>query len=86
MDDATREPIPMPSPRGEEPGWRPAVEHVSRMLGRGVRQVRAEADRLRELVRAARTHEGRERNLAPLLVLTASCAFLVGLGLGWRRR
>lgn len=75
-------PIPMPSPRS----WRPAGERAGEWLGVCVRRARAESRRVTELLRAARTEEGRRRNLVPLAVLAAATAFVVGAAWGMRGR
>jgi hypothetical protein len=50
-----------------------------------LRRARVYSGRWAELLRAARTPEGRRRNLAPLLALALGSSFLVGVILGWRR-
>lgn len=86
MDDVDARPaapLPMPSPSP----WRPVAEQAGEWLGVCVRRTRAESRRLTELLRAARTAEGRRRNLAPLAVLAASVALVVGAAWGmWRGR
>ncbi|MGH9394393.1 MAG: hypothetical protein ACRD1E_09515 [Terriglobales bacterium] len=76
----TQEPIPMPA-RAEH--WSEQVAHLAALA---LRRARAESERVGELLRAARTPEGRQRNLAALLVLAAGSAFVLGLALGFRRR
>ncbi|HEY8054493.1 MAG TPA: hypothetical protein VIE13_01135 [Terriglobales bacterium] len=44
------------------------------------------ARRIQELLRAARTPEGRRRNLAQLLVLSAAGGLILGVTIGLVRR
>ncbi|HWG38873.1 MAG TPA: hypothetical protein VN690_14265 [Terriglobales bacterium] len=76
----TQEPIPMPPRAGH---WSEQMAHYA---GLALRRARTESERINELLRAVRTHEGRRSNLRPLLVLAAGGGFLLGLALGWRRR
>lgn len=69
-----------------EPSWTPAVERWGDRLGLFVRRARVQSKRLGELLEAARTPEGRQRNLAPLLVLFFSASFLIGAGIGLSRK
>jgi|GEM_PF-2781103 len=68
-------------PRGGH--WSEQVAHYADLA---LRRARAESERISELLHAARTPEGRRKNLAQLLVLAAGGGFLLGLVLGWRRR
>jgi hypothetical protein len=81
MDTGPAAPIPMPS-RG---ALRPLAEQVGQQLGVCARRAQAQARRLRELLEAARTPEGRRRNLIPLAALAASAGFALGAAWGlWR--
>lgn len=77
VEGPPKEPIPMPSRGG--------IEDWSRKAGEWMRRARVEAQRLAELLKTARTEEGRQRNLAPLLLVAAGGGFVLGLALGWRR-
>lgn len=76
----TKEPIPMPL---RQP---PLLDRLGRSAGNWSRRARTRARRLSELLRAARTPEGRRRNVEPLLMVAAAGGLLLGLALGWRRR
>ena len=66
--------------------WDSLCEQARDTLHQGMRTLKAESKRMGELLRAARTRDGRAANLAPLLVLVASGAFVLGVGAGWMRR
>jgi hypothetical protein len=74
------QPIPMPL-RDEAPR-----EKWQRRAQQWQRRAQVRSERLRELLRAARTPEGRRRNLAPLLVIAAGSGFVIGLAMGMLRR
>lgn len=74
------EPIFMPS---RAPTTRARAQQWGHAVGCGARMTRAEAQRLGELLRAARTPEGRRHYIAPLASLAFTSALLVGLGWGW---
>jgi hypothetical protein len=57
-------------------------QKLGELLGRVVHRSHVESRRLSELMRAARTPEGRERDLVPLLALTLTATFVAGLALG----
>lgn len=74
-------PIPMPS-RGS---LRPLGEQIGQQLGMCARRAQAGARRLKELLQAARSEEGRRRNVIPLMVLAASATLVMGAAWGiWR--
>jgi hypothetical protein len=73
------QPIPMPLREAPREKWQRQARQWQHRA-----QVRSE--RIRELLRAARTPEGRRRNLAPLLVLAAGSGFVLGLAMGILRR
>ena len=57
-------------------------QKLGELLGRVVHRSHVESQRLSGLMRAARTPEGRERDLVPLLAVTLTATFLAGLALG----
>lgn len=73
------QPIPMPLREAPREKWQ-------RRARQWQRRAQVRSDRLRELLRAARTPEGRRRNLAPLLVIAAGSGFVIGLAMGMLRR
>lgn len=82
-DDPPLEPIRMPVRHSSVSDL---GDQLHDTIHTGVERLRAETKRLGELLRAAQTHEGRSRNLAPLLVLVAGGTFVLGLTLGLLRR
>ncbi len=53
------------------------------------RRARVQSDRAKALLRAARTPEGRRRNVLALMAVCGAAGALIGLALGWhsqRRR
>ncbi len=77
-------PAPIPLPRVESP-LAAAARTAGGSAGRWLRRAGVQSRRFAELLRAARTPDGRRQNLAPLLTLAASGAFVLGLALAWRR-
>lgn len=75
----TKEPIPMPL---RQP---PLMDRLQRSVGHWSRRARTQSHRLGELLRAARTPEGRRKNAEPLLMLAAATGLVLGLAMGWRR-
>lgn len=74
----TKEPIVLPVHETPAEKWQ-------RRARRWRRRAQARSERLQELLRAARTAEGRRRNLAPLLLLAAAGGLLIGVALGLRK-
>src|SRR5690348_11584788 len=81
--EAARPAAPIPMPR--RGSLRPLGKQIGQQLGLYARRAQAGSRRLRELLEAARTEEGRRRNVVPLAVLAASSAFVLGAAWGlWR--
>ena len=75
----TQEPIPLPV--------RPSpADRRQTQARQWRRRARVRTRRIQELLRAARTPEGRRRNLAPLLVMSAAGGFILGVTIGLVRR
>lgn len=47
------------------------------------RRARVQSDRAKALLRAARTAEGRRRNVLALMAVCGAAGALIGLALGW---
>lgn len=75
----TKEPIPMPS--HERPS-----ERLAHSLEQLRRRSRVQASRVRELMKASRTHEGRQRYALSLIVVCGVAGGLLGFVLGWHSR
>lgn len=54
--------------------------------GQGARRARVELERLKTLLRAAQSPEGRRHHLAPLLMLCGAAGVTAGVALGWHRQ
>lgn len=68
--------MPAPTP--------PARERLQQLADQWSRRARVQSERARALLRAARTAEGRRRNVLALMAICGAAGALLGLALGWR--